>query len=131
MKYCSRCGEKVDENAKFCQSCGCSLENHNTDNNNTDNNTNNENKNPSFNLNISKDSINLLLLILGVFVPIVGLVLYIVYKDSDPEKAKSAGKGAIIGVLISVGLSILTVLFTFGFDVLLGSLFRFIFSQIN
>lgn len=45
--------------------------------------------------------------LLGVFFPLVGLILYLVMKDETPLRAKSAGKGALIGVCISVGLSIL------------------------
>lgn len=44
---------------------------------------------------------------LGFFFPIVGLILYLVWKDQTPLKAKSAGKGALIGVIVWTALSIL------------------------
>lgn len=36
---------------------------------------------------------------LGFFFPIIGLILYIVWKDQQPNNANSAGKGAIIAVI--------------------------------
>ena len=40
---------------------------------------------------------------LGCCIPIVGLILFLVWKDSKPKTAKSAG----IGALVSVGIGIL------------------------
>lgn len=44
---------------------------------------------------------------LGFFFPIVGLILYLVWKDQTPLMAHSAGKGALIGVIVWTALSIL------------------------
>ena len=44
---------------------------------------------------------------LGFFFPMVGLILYLVWKDDRPITAKAAGKGALIGVIVSVVLSVL------------------------
>ena len=44
--------------------------------------------------------------ILGGFIPLVGLILYLCWKDSKPADAKMAGKGALIGVVVSVVLII-------------------------
>ena len=38
--------------------------------------------------------------ILSFFFPIVGLILFIVWKDSKPKSSKAAGKGALIGVIV-------------------------------
>ncbi|MCL2376767.1 MAG: hypothetical protein FWC76_05145 [Defluviitaleaceae bacterium] len=46
-------------------------------------------------------------MVLSIFFPVVGLILYFVWKDSQPLKAKSCGKGAIIGVIAGVVLAIL------------------------
>ena len=40
--------------------------------------------------------------ILGFFFPLVGLILWLIWKDQTPLKAKSCGKGALIGVIVSV-----------------------------
>ena len=44
---------------------------------------------------------------LGFFFPIVGLILYLVWKDQTPLKAHSAGKGALIGVIVWTALSVI------------------------
>ena len=44
---------------------------------------------------------------LGFFFPVVGLILYLVWKDQTPLRARSAGKGALIGMIVGVVLSIL------------------------
>ena len=41
-------------------------------------------------------------LLLGFFIPIVGLILYLVWKETSPSKAKAAGYGALIGFVISL-----------------------------
>lgn len=46
---------------------------------------------------------------LGFFIPLVGLILYLVWKDQTPLKAKSCGKGALIGAIVWVVFSILWV----------------------
>ena len=48
--------------------------------------------------------------VLCFFFPIVGLILYLVWKDQFPMRAKSAGKGAIIGAITGVVFSIIYVL---------------------
>ena len=44
---------------------------------------------------------------LGFFIPVAGLVLYLVWKEQIPFRAKSAGKGALIGVIVWISLSII------------------------
>ena len=44
--------------------------------------------------------------ILCFLIPLLGLILYLVWKDDYPLKAKSCGKGAIIGVVASIVLGI-------------------------
>ena len=43
--------------------------------------------------------------------PLIGLILYLCWKDQQPLKAKSCGKGALIGVIVEVGLSIIFAVF--------------------
>ena len=40
--------------------------------------------------------------LLGFCIPIVGLILFLVWKDSNPKTAKAAGVGALISVIIGV-----------------------------
>ena len=82
MKYCSKCGKEIMDEAVICPACGCSQENM-----------------PVRNLN---DSGGAGWTFLGFCVPLVGLILYLVWKDDMPLRAKSAGKGALISVIIAV-----------------------------
>lgn len=40
--------------------------------------------------------------LLGCCIPIVGLVLFLVWKDQKPKTAKAAGIGALVCVIVSV-----------------------------
>lgn len=40
--------------------------------------------------------------LLGCCIPIVGLVLFLVWKDSKPKTAKAAGIGALVSVILGV-----------------------------
>ncbi len=45
--------------------------------------------------------------LLGFCIPIVGLILYLVWKGDKPKTAKAAGMGALISVIIGVVLYVL------------------------
>lgn len=45
--------------------------------------------------------------ILSFFFPIVGLILFIVWKDSKPKSSSAAGKGALIGFIVGILASVL------------------------
>ena len=53
--------------------------------------------------------------VLGFFFPLIGLILWLVWKDQTPLKAKSCGKGALIGVIVNVVSSVLIYVFYFVF----------------
>ena len=40
--------------------------------------------------------------LLGCCIPIVGLVLFLVWKDTKPKTAKAAGIGALVSVILAV-----------------------------
>ena len=82
--FCSKCGKEVNDEAVVCVHCGCAI----------------ENKKPS--PANSNDAPNTGFAILGFFIPLVGLILYLINKDTEPLKAKSAGKGALIGFCVSL-----------------------------
>ena len=88
MKYCTKCGKEVHDEAVICIHCGCQIEGTQIS------------KNP-------EDAPNTAFAILGFFMPVVGLILYLVNMDTAPLRAKSAGQGALIGVCVSVALSVL------------------------
>jgi hypothetical protein len=82
MKFCSHCGTEIFAAAVICPHCGCPVEGAcvpNTDDT------------PSTGLNI-----------ISLLLPIVGLILYLVYHDKTPKKAKAIGKFALIGFGIGI-----------------------------
>ena len=40
--------------------------------------------------------------LLGCCIPIVGLVLFLVWKDQKPKTAKAAGIGALVSVILAI-----------------------------
>ncbi len=40
--------------------------------------------------------------LLGCCIPIVGLILFLVWKDQKPKTAKAAGIGALVSVILAV-----------------------------
>lgn len=49
--------------------------------------------------------------ILGFFIPLVGLILWLVWKDEKPKCAKMAGVGALVSVVISILCAIVMTVF--------------------
>lgn len=82
--YCANCGNQIDDKAVVCVHCGTQVK--------------------SLKQN-ALDRPNFGFALLGFFVPLAGLILYLVYQDTAPMRAKSAGKGALWGVIVSVILT--------------------------
>ena len=93
--YCKNCGEKLDDMAVVCPKCGCPTDNFYANGNAGD-------KRPA-----ADDAPSAGFSVLCFFFPIVGLILYLVWQDTYPLRAKSCGKGAIIGVVVEVVLGLL------------------------
>ena len=103
MKFCSKCGKEIMDEAVICIHCGCSTTNNNVTRDVT-------------------DAPNTGFAVLGFFVPMVGLILYILNKETAPLKAKSAGKGALSGFITSTILSIiLSIIYVIIMAVLMGT----------
>ena len=86
MKYCGNCGNELHDQAVVCPSCGHAAATPATA------------ATPA----AKPDASNFGFAFLGFCFPIVGLILWLVWKDSTPLKAGSAGKGALAGVIASV-----------------------------
>jgi len=56
-----------------------------------------------------EDAPNTGMAVLGFFIPLVGLILYLVWRQEFPQKAASTGKGALIGFIVSIVLYILLI----------------------
>lgn len=86
---CSRCNAEIPENYGYCPLCGTAVAGRE-----------------------KKASIGLA--VLSFFVPLVGLILYIVKKDSEPKTAKLSGKCALVSVILQIVLSVVLSLAVFG-----------------
>ena len=88
-----------DESA-ICRGCGCWI---NPGQNNNQNTTDQGNV-PQYNIpqHIApayNDAPSKGFAIIGFLIPLIGLILYLAYNDNKPLKAKSAGKGGLIGFI--------------------------------
>ena len=57
---------------------------------------------PQYNQNVNEDKRSAGFCILSFIIPVLGLVLYLVWKDQYPNKAKGCGIAAIIGAVCAV-----------------------------
>ena len=100
--YCKNCGALVDENSLYCNKCGTRLDN-------------------TQSVPVSEDRSSFGFALLGFFVPLAGLIFFLIYESKKPKRAKSAGKGALIGFITEIILSIVVVIL---YVVLTASLFQ-------
>lgn len=94
MKYCSNCGNKLNEDSIYCAKCGINL----------------FNKESLPEKNKSSQGINILCGIIGFFFPIIGSIIYIALKNTNYEAAKVANRCSWLGFLIH-----LLVIINYGF----------------
>lgn len=106
--YCKNCGRTVDDTSSYCNNCGARIDN-------------------KPNADVSEDNSNSGFAILGFFIPIVGLILFLIYEEKKPKRAKSAIKGALIGFITKIVLAIILVIL---YVVFAASLFNNISNNI-
>jgi hypothetical protein len=90
--FCRYCGNEIPEDSIKCPKCEAPAE-------------------PlpaTYTVPLEVDEPSMGLNILSLVFPIVGLILYLVYMDKSPKRARPIGKFAIIGAAIGFTLSILT-----------------------
>ena len=78
MAYCKKCGAEIDDQAVICPKCGVQ-------------------QTP-----VVEDNGGFLWGLLGCCIPLVGLILYLVWKDTRPKTSKAAGIGALVSVVCLV-----------------------------
>lgn len=106
MMYCHQCGKEVNEDVKFCPYCGTALnQGDQTQTGYQNGGYQPINQQPPYQqapYQNDMDAPSAGFAVLSFFVPIVGLVLYIVWNKEYPLKAKSCLKGIIAGVVLYV-----------------------------
>ncbi len=78
--FCTRCGKEYPEGAAVCMGCGCPVDTP---------------------VSVKSDTAAFGFGVLGYFVPVVGLILWLVWKDERPKRAKASGIGALVSVIIN------------------------------
>lgn len=107
--FCSNCGKELADNVSFCPECGAAQkvsapkEAHQAAPQQPTYNAQPQYQQPQYqqqNMNIDSGSIGWGFL--GCCIPIVGLILFLVWKGEKPKTAKAAGIGALVGFGIGV-----------------------------
>ena len=89
MAYCKNCGAQIDDQATVCSFC-CSSQN-----------------TAPTTAPAVVDKGGFGWGALGCCIPIVGLILFLVWKDTKPKTAKAAGIGALISAIAGVVVYVL------------------------
>ena len=85
MAFCKNCGQEIDNKATVCPVCGV----------------------PQQDKPAVTDSGSIGWSLLGCCIPLVGLILFLVWKDEKPKSAKKAGIGALISVILMILFNVL------------------------
>lgn len=85
---CKNCGKEF-EGGTFCPHCGASQVS-------------------ASNTTRADDAPSTGYAVLGFFFPLIGLILYLVWKAERPLRAKSCGKGALIGFIVGIIFSVIS-----------------------
>ena len=79
MAFCKNCGKEIDDNAVVCPHCGVIQKEELVQN--------------------TVDNGGFLWGLLGCCIPLVGLILFLVWRDTKPKTSRAAGIGALVGVI--------------------------------
>ncbi len=85
--FCKNCGAEISDEAYVCPKCGVKT---------------NGNKKVE-----ADDAPSTGFAVLGFFLPLIGFILWLIWKETSPLKAKSCGKGALIGIIVNVVISLI------------------------
>ena len=92
MKTCAHCGKQLDDESMVCSSCGTPVD-------------------PVPEEQEPEESSTAVFGALGFFIPLAGLILYCIWRNDSPRKAKHAGIGALVGFVSGIVLAILLFVF--------------------
>lgn len=123
MKYCSNCGKELADSVAFCSECGAPQQARQAQQTQQAQQAQQapgapggSYQHPAYQQppmqgypvqQAPVDSGSFGWAVLGFFIPIVGLILFLVWKDQKPLSSKKAGLGALIGVIATVAFYII------------------------
>ena len=98
MKFCKYCGRQIDENAIFCSNCGARVSGDNPHfNTNPFDRYNPGNTTPEYHTEGST-----LVAVISFMCWQAGLILWFLWRYTQPGKARSAAKGALASACVSM-----------------------------
>ena len=89
--FCKKCGAEISDDAVICTKCGCATDNYNPV--------------PAKPVDAKSGGFA----VLGFFFPLIGFILWLIWKNEMPLRASSCGKGALIGVISVVLLWVICI----------------------
>lgn len=84
MKYCSKCGKEIMDEAVICPNCGCAVA------------SNKAGK------SVEPDEVNVGLCILAALIPLFGLIYWAVKHSDAPRGAKAVGVTALVSWIVCI-----------------------------
>jgi hypothetical protein len=113
--YCRNCGSQINDNAVVCVNCGCAVQAGQGYQQNYQQNYQQPYQQPyqqnqpygqpyqqPVNPYAPMDAPSTGMAILGFFIPLAGFIIWLINKDTKPQMAKSAGKGALSGFIFVI-----------------------------
>ena len=92
MKYCTHCGKELNDDAKYCMGCGCGCEGSVANSPKPIDEYDDHESWPQ---------------VVAFFIPIAGFILFLLWSDCRPIKAKRVGKWTLIGFIFGIILLII------------------------
>ena len=103
--FCTNCGKELpDKNVSFCPYCGKRI-NGGAPNNAAPSGETQPSYGPVY--HNPDDVPNGGWTVLGFFFPLIGFILYLVFQTTYPNRSRLCGKGALIGLIVDVGIGII------------------------
>lgn len=102
--FCKYCGKQVQDGSTFCPHCGKSFQEK------VEYSVPPQQQRYNRYEPDPRDAPSAGFAVLGFFFPLIGLILYLVWKDELPQRAHSCGKGALVGVVVYVVVWILAMI---------------------
>ncbi len=93
-KYCQNCGANTQRDQKLCLACNSPL----------------WSSSKAASALAMKDQPDTGIAIISFLLPIIGLILFLAWNSSQPERAGSAGRGALAGVIVGTFIWLIIIL---------------------
>ena len=110
MIFCNQCGTQLNAGTKFCGKCGAQAASTPVQQQPIQAAPQYMQQQPGQTVANPNDAPSGGFAVLSFFLPLLALILWIVWKDSNPQKANSCKKGGIVGVVVELVFVVIIVL---------------------